>query len=161
MGGSFKKLLSKSPVQTVGMRLMQGDSFKDAFLKNAGTPAQRGLHQWIHKSYGNIMGGGGGNYTPPKSKPMDMSSMFAQQNQMLANMKAQSDANAARQQMSNAQLAASAPRFHSAPPLAENKISDTNAPSDMPVDMYQPSSQQIAMNNFQMPDLSNIRFGGV
>lgn len=60
MGGSFKKTLSKSPVQTIGMRLIQGDNIWRAVTQNAGTPAQRGLHQWINKQYKGLTSGGGG-----------------------------------------------------------------------------------------------------
>lgn len=60
MGGSFKKTLSKSPVQTIGMRLIQGDNIWRAVTQNAGTPAQRGLHQWINKQYKSATSGGGG-----------------------------------------------------------------------------------------------------
>jgi len=156
MGGSFKKILGTSlPLQG----FVTGKKSFSESLKTDGGGIEQGINRGILKAFGD--GGGSGYYSPPKSKPMDMSSMFAQQNQMLANMKSQSAANIARQQKSNAQLATSAPRFQSAPPLAENKIGDITAPADLPVDMYQPSSQQIAMNNFQMPDLSNIRFGGV
>lgn len=60
MGGSFKKTLSKSPIQTIGMRLIQGDNIWRAVTQNAGTPAQRGLHQWINKQYKSATSGGGG-----------------------------------------------------------------------------------------------------
>ena len=119
----------------------------------------------------------------PKSS-MDMSGMFAGQNQMLANMQAQSSANAARQQASLNQLRSSSPLFPTMPApetstqiaqstpaisapatVAQSKIDGTtSAASDLPVEfVYKPAtstSKSIAANTFNLPDMSNIKFGG-
>ena len=184
MGGSFKKILSKSPVQTIGMRLLQGDSLSNAIFKNAGTPAQRGLHQWIHRTYGNLTRPSGGAYSMPRSST-DMSGMFAGQNQMLASMQAQASADAARRKASNEQLRSSSPLFPTMPTpetatqisqsapaisapatIAQSKIDGTTSvASDLPVEfVYKPATpttKNVAANTFNLPDMSNIKFGGV
>jgi len=163
MGGSFKKMLSKSPVQTVGMRLIQGDNLGNAIFKNSGTPVQRAFHQFIHKSYNNMMNPqGGSSYAMPKSS-FDTSGMFAQQNQMLQDMQT-------KQRASNANLRSQSPSYSSGETqqptttLAQSKISDSNMPIDFPSELLGKSSAspKIAQSNtFQIPDLSNIKFGGV
>jgi len=176
MGGSFKKILSKSPVQTVGMRLMQGDSLSNAIFKNAGTPAQRGLHQWIHKSYGNIMNPQSGSYSMPRSQ-FDTSGFMAQQQQMLQNMQAQQRAKLAELRTQSPTYptttastivpdttttsAATAPTIAT---LAQTKIGDTNIASDLPIDFtYKPPTKTpkvATANTFSLPDMSDIKFGG-
>lgn len=143
------------------------------------------------KNYGGplakMLGGGGGSssYSMPRSQ-MDTSGMFAAQNQMLASMKSQSASDLARRQASNEALRSSSPLFPtiptqaatqsttsvatttpatSTPSIAQSKISDTTASADLPVEfVYKPASTQqkyVASNQFDLPDMSNIKFGGV
>lgn len=85
MGGGLKKTLAKSPVQTVGMRLMQGYKPAQAF-KYAGTPSHQAFNRWIDKQIGGKKGGkskgggGGGKIDPTTGMMMEyMSQMQAQQ----------------------------------------------------------------------------------
>lgn len=141
------------------------------------------------KNYGGALGkmlsGGGGSsyYSMPRSS-MDTSGMFSAQNQMLASMKAQSASDLARRQASNEALRASKPMFptmpaqasttssvattapvSATPSIAQSKISDSTASADLPVEfVYKPASTQqkyVASNQFDLPDMSNIKFGGV
>jgi hypothetical protein len=138
------------------------------------------------KNYGGVLGkmlkGGGGSasYSMPRSQ-LDTSGMFAAQNQMLANLKAQSASDLARRQASNESLRAGASMLPpssvpsssqvatvapttATPSIAQSKISDKSASADLPVEfMYKPASTQqsyVASNQFNLPDMSNIKFGG-
>jgi hypothetical protein len=137
------------------------------------------------RSFGKLQwkfgGGGSTPYSMPRSK-MDTSGMFSAQNQMLASMKAQSASDLARRQASNESLRAGAPLLPpssvpsassqvsttsattASPTIAQSKISDTTSGADLPVEfMYKPASTQqnyVASNQFNLPDMSNIKFGG-
>jgi len=128
------------------------------------------------RSFGKLQwkfgGGGSTPYSMPRSK-MDTSGMFSAQNQMLASMKAQSASDLARRQASNESLRAGAPTLPpnpvssattASPAIAQSKISDTTSGADLPVEfMYKPASTQqnyVASNQFNLPDMSNIKFGG-
>jgi hypothetical protein len=129
-------------------------------------------------------GGGSSSYSMPRSS-MDTSGMFSAQNQMLASMKAQSASDLARRQASNEALRSSSPLFPTIPTqtatqtttsvatstpatttpfIAQSKISDTTAGADLPVEfVYKPATSQqqyVASNQFNLPDMSNIKFGG-
>lgn len=85
MGGGLKKTLAKSPIQTVGMRMMQGYKPAQAF-KYAGTPSHQAFNRWIDKQIGGKKGGGkkggggGGKIDPTTGMMMEyMSQMQAQQ----------------------------------------------------------------------------------
>lgn len=141
---------------------------------------------------------GSSNYSPPnfKSKKIDNSAFMAQQQQMLQNLKQNSDLDIARKQASNVKLASSNPSITPSPNeiiqmtsgplivpfqpeinqssnqstpsaynLAQTKITDNISPSDLPMDFsYKPSNKDLKVataNTFKMPDLSNIKFGGV
>lgn len=141
------------------------------------------------KNYGGVLnkmlsgGGGSSYYSMPKSS-MDTSGMFSAQNQMLSSMKAQAASDLARRQASNEALRSSSPLFPTtpkpststvattstssstttpAPSVAQSKIGDTTV-SDLPVEfVYKPAATQqnyVASNQFNLPDMSNIKFGG-
>lgn len=99
---------------------------------------------------------------------------FAQQQQMLNNMRQQ-------QQAKLANVRAQGQAYPTAAPtqsvktaqtsttttpvaLAQSKVSDTTAHADMPTEfIYKPATAQtktVAANTFQMPDMSSIKFGG-
>lgn len=131
-----------------------------------------------------LFGGGGSTYTPPPKSKINTSGMFDAQNQMLANMRLQSNAEAMRMNAANEKLRASNPTIPvgsipaqaqaqaqfaaqggSTMPLAQDNISDTNAIQDLSSDvMYKPAinpnQKYVAANTFNLPDMSNIRFGG-
>jgi hypothetical protein len=129
------------------------------------------------KNFGKLqwnLGGGGGStsYSRPKSN-IDTSGMFNAQNEILASMKAQSEAAAAKQQSSLNQLlskdlssstvpATETSVISSPTTVANSEINSTT--SGLPVEfVYKPStsaSQTISSNSFTLPDMSNIKFGG-
>lgn len=102
---------------------------------------------------------------------------FQQQQQMLNNMQTQ-------QRQKLADLRTQAPSYPSLPSnastdtsvaqtaqqsitpttLAQTKIGDTNVPSDLPMDfVYKPvpaSPKIVQANTFQMPNVSDLKFGG-
>lgn len=111
---------------------------------------------------------------------------FAEQQKMLADMQMQNQANQLKQQAKLANLRSQAPLYPTsnsasitqsgqAPSsekpsttpatLAQSKIGDTTAPSDIPTEfIYKPATsttKSVTANVFQMPDMSTIKFGGV
>lgn len=187
--GGFHKSLGKvyKPIRKVvdplnimdPMRILPGSTA--GFTKKGAFSLDPNYGGPLRKLFGG--GGGTSNYSMPRSS-MDMSSMFAGQNQMLANMQAQNSANAARQQASLNQLRSSSPLFPTMPApetpaqisqttpaisapttIAQSKINGTTSvASDLPVEfVYKPAtatSQNVAANTFTLPDMSNIKFGG-
>ena len=99
---------------------------------------------------------------------------FAQQQQMLNNMRQQQQAKLANIRAQGQAYPTAAPtqsvEIAQAPTtttpvaLAQSKVSDTTAPADMPTEfIYKPATattKSVAANTFQMPDMSNIKFGG-
>lgn len=119
-----------------------------------------------------------GTYAPMTKGVSSNPEYFAQQQQMLANMRQQQQAKLAnlRTQGEIYPAATTAPAQVSQSPqatttapattaLAQSKVGDTTAPSDMPTEfIYKPATattKSVAANTFQMPDMSNIKFGGV
>lgn len=136
----------------------------------------------------NLFGGGGGSTYTPQRSTLNTSGMFSTQNPMLENMQAQyatslanlksssaknfakMQTNTQKMQASNEALRSSSPLF--APPevapstsLAQLKSNDTLVGTDFPVEFIykQPSNQQsyVASNTFSIPNMSDIKFGGV
>jgi hypothetical protein len=130
------------------------------------------------------------SYAPMTKGVSNDPKYFAQQQQMVADMQLKNQANQLKQQAQLSNLrsqlpsystSASSPSLTQAPQatqapqtaktsttpatLAQSKIDDTTALSDMPTEfIYKPSTakiESIAANTFQMPDMSNIKFGGV
>lgn len=96
---------------------------------------------------------------------------FAQQQEVLNNMRQQQQAKLAnlRSQGEIYPTATSqiseAPTTTSPATLAQSKVGDTTSSADMPTEfIYKPATAKtnaIAANTFQMPDMSSIKFGGV
>lgn len=113
-----------------------------------------------------------GTYIPMTKGLSSNPQYFAQQQQMLNNMRQQQQSKLANLRTQDglfspsastkAQPIQSTPDAATGTTLAQSKISDTNAPADMPTEFYKPTkaTQAIAANTFQMPDMSNIKFGG-
>jgi hypothetical protein len=148
--------------------------------KNYGGP----LMNWISPKQSS--------YVPMTKGLPSNAQYFQQQQQMLQNLKASSDLDIARRKASNAQLASSKPLISSLPTqenqvsnqvsnqvanqvsnqpsippasnLAQTKISDTNMPSDLPMEFsYKPpttTSKIATANTFSLPNMSDIKFGG-
>jgi len=124
---------------------------------------------------GGLLGGGGSSYTPMTKGLPSNTQYFQQQQQMLQNMQAQQRsklANLNSQEPSystSSQTASQVPSTSTAAApttstLAQSKISDTTAPSDLPMELSSKpkiATPKIAMaNTFQMPNMSEIKFGG-
>jgi hypothetical protein len=117
-----------------------------------------------------------GTYTPMTKGLSSNPQYFAQQQQMLNNMRQQQQAKLANLQSQGQAYpttaatqsveTAQAPTTTTTTPvaLAQSKVSDTTAPADMPTEfIYKPATAQtktVAANTFQMPDMSSIKFGG-
>lgn len=171
MGGSLKQVIPKSlPLQgwVTGKK-----SFAES-LKTDGNPIEQRINRGVLKAFG---GSGGSGYYPMTKGLNTNPQYFLQQQQMLANMRQQQNqklANMMSQKDIYPTSISSVEQFQTSqtipetPPvsqLAQSKVSDTNAPADMPTELiYKPASstiKNIAANTFQMPDMSNIKFGGV
>ena len=117
-----------------------------------------------------------GTYAPMTKGVSRDPQYFAQQQQMLANMRQQQQAKLAnlRTQGSSYPTTTTSAQGSQAPQstttapattaLAQSKVGDTTDPSDMPTEfIYKPATaptKSVAANTFQMPDMSNIKFGG-
>lgn len=188
--GGFHKTLGKvyKPIRTVIDPLNIMDPFR-ILPGSTGGFSKKGAFS-LDPNFGGPLAkmfkGGGGTtaYSMPRSQ-IDMSGMFAGQNQMLANMQAQASADAARRKASNEQLRSSSPLFPTIPTpetstqisqsapaisapttIAQSKIDGTTTvASDLPVEfIYKPATsttKNVAANTFNLPDMSNIKFGGV
>jgi hypothetical protein len=131
--------------------------------KNFGGP----LMNWLNPKQSS--------YTPMTKGLSRDPQYFAQQQQMLANMRQQQQAKLAnlRTQKDIYSTATSAPAqvtqstavSPATTALAQKPVDDTTAPSDMPTEyIYKPATttaKNVAANTFQMPDMSSIKFGGV
>lgn len=120
-------------------------------------------------------GGGGSSYTPMTKGLSSNPEYFAQQQQMLNNMRQQQQAKLANMRAQGQAYPTAAPTqsvktaqtstTKTPVALAQSKVSDTTAPADMPTEfIYKPATAQtktVAANTFQIPDMSNIKFGGV
>jgi len=133
------------------------------FDKNYGAP----LMNWLNPKQSS--------YAPMTKGLSRDPQYFAQQQQMLNNMRQQQQAKLANiraqgqayptaaptQSVETAQ----APTTTTPVALAQSKVSDTTAPADMPAEfIYKPATasiKSVAANTFQMPDMSSIKFGGV
>jgi hypothetical protein len=135
----------------------------------------------LDKNYGKLqwnLGGGSSSYTPMTKGLSSNPEYFAQQQQMLGNMRQQQQAKLAnlRTQGEIYPTATTAPAQVSQSPqatttapattaLAQSQVGDTTALSSMPAEyIYKPATattKSVAANTFQMPDMSNIKFGGV
>jgi len=131
------------------------------------------------KDYGKLqwnLGSPAGSYAPMTKGLSSNPQYFAQQQQMLNNMRQQQQAKLANLQSQGQAYpttaatqsveTAQAPTTTTTTPvaLAQSKVSDTTAPADMPTEfIYKPATAQtktVAANTFQMPDMSSIKFGG-
>jgi hypothetical protein len=121
---------------------------------------------------------GGSSYAPMTKGLSRDPQYFAQQQQMLANMSKQQQAKLANlrtqgeiypagttvttQVSQSPQATTPAP---STTALAQTKVGDTTSPSDILTEfIYKPSTKttkSATANVFQIPDMSNIKFGGV
>jgi hypothetical protein len=115
-----------------------------------------------------------GTYTPMTKGLSSNPQYFAQQQQMLNNMRQQQQAKLANLQSQGQAYpttaatqsveTAQAPTTTTPVALAQSKVSDTTAPADMPTEfIYKPATAQtkaVAANTFQIPDMSSIKFGG-
>ena len=129
------------------------------------------------KDYGKLqwnLGSPAGSYAPMTKGLSSNPQYFAQQQEMLNNMRQQQQAKLANiraqgqaypttaptQSVETAQ----APTTTTPVALAQSKVSDTTAPADMSTEfIYKPATAQtktVAANTFQMPDMSSIKFGG-
>jgi hypothetical protein len=121
-------------------------SFSES-LKTDGSPIEQRINRGVLKAFGDG-GGGGSYYNSKRSQLYNPNAMMAQQNQMLQNMQAQQ-----RAKLTN---------MRSQPALAQSKIDGTNVPADLPSDYKPMQMPKIAQTNtFQMPNMSNLTFGGV
>ena len=92
-----------------------------------------------------------GQFSPMTKGVQSNSDMFAQQNQMLQNM----------QSGNQQKLEALRSQSPSYPSLAQSKVGGINASADIPSTFKPAQMQQIPQSNtFQMPNMSNIKFGG-
>lgn len=118
-----------------------------AFDKTYGGVAQKWLG--INQPSSNYYPMKKGLSSNPEYFKQQQQNIMTKQNQMLQNMQSQNRAklNTMRE---------------SSPTLAQSKISDTTSPADLPP-QYKPMSmpQTAQLNAFQMPNMSNIKFGGV
>jgi hypothetical protein len=129
------------------------------------------------KDYGKLqwnLGSPAGSYAPMTKGLSSNPQYFAQQQQMLNNMRQQQQAKLANLQSQGQAYptaaptqsveTAQAPTTTTPVALAQSKVSDTTAPADMPTEfIYKPATAQtqtVAANTFQMPDMSSIKFGG-
>lgn len=115
-----------------------------------------------------------GTYAPMTKGLSSNPQYFAQQQQMLNNMRQQQQAKLANLRAQGQAYPTTAPTQSVETPqapttttpvaLAQSKVSDTTAPADMPTEfIYKPATAQtktVAANTFQMPDMSSIKFGG-
>lgn len=131
--------------------------------KNFGAP----LMNWLNPKQSS--------YAPMTKGLSSNPQYFAQQQQMLNNMRQQQQTKLANLR-SQGDIYPSAPSETSqvtptttaetttAAPLAQTKVGDTTTPTDVPIDfIYKPATaknQAMTANTFQMPDMSNIKFGG-
>ena len=184
MGGN-KILGVKTPEIPLSSFLFKGKSF-DESLRTSGSPIEQSINKWLLKEVvkpvkGWFGGGGGSSYAPMTKGLSSNPQYFAQQQQMLANMRQQQQAKLANlrtkgevypsaayastqtaQPDQKPQTTTTAP---STTALAQTKVGDTTAPADMPTEfIYKPATattKSVAANTFQIPDMSNIKFGGV
>ena len=129
------------------------------------------------KDYGKLqwnLGSPAGSYAPMTKGLSSNPQYFAQQQEMLNNMRQQQQAKLANLQSQGQAYpttaatqsveTAQAPTTTTPVALAQSKVSDTTAPADMPTEfIYKPATAQtktVAANTFQMPDMSSIKFGG-
>lgn len=118
-----------------------------------------------------------GTYTPMTKGISRDPQYFAQQQEMLNNMRQQQQAKLANLRTQGgiystttsapaqtAQASQSATTSPTTTALAQSQVGDTTAPSDMPTEyIYKPATsaaKSVAANTFQMPDMSSIKFGG-
>ena len=115
-----------------------------------------------------------GTYAPMTKGLSSNPQYFAQQQEMLNNMRQQQQAKLANLRAQEQVYPTTAPTQSVETPqapttttpvaLAQSKVSDTTAPADMPTEfIYKPATAQtktVAANTFQMPDMSSIKFGG-
>lgn len=171
MGGSLKQIIPKSlPLQgwVTGKK-----SFAES-LKTDGSPIEQRINRGVLKAFG---GSGGSGYYPMTKGLNTNPQYFLQQQQMLANMRQQQNQKLANLMSQGStyptlntlagesQTSQTATATPATSQLAQSKVSDTNAPADMPTEfIYKPATattKNIAANTFQIPDMSNIKFGGV
>lgn len=116
-----------------------------------------------------------GTYAPMTKGLSSNPQYFAQQQEMLNNMRQQQQAKLANIRAQGQAYpttaaptqpveTAQAPTTTTPVALAQSKVGDTTAPADMPTEyIYKPATattKSIAANTFQMPDMSSIKFGG-
>jgi len=99
----------------------------------------------------------------PSQQQQMLNNMRQQQQAKLANIRAQGQAYPTAAPTQSVEIA-QAPTTTTPVALAQSKVSDTTAPADMPTEfIYKPATattKSVAANTFQMPDMSNIKFGG-
>ena len=188
--GGFHKTLGKiyKPIRMVVDPLNIMDPMQ--ILPGSTSGFTKGRAFTLDPKYGGaarkLFGGGGSTYTPPPKSKINTSGMFNAQNQMLANMRLQSNAEAMRMNAANEKLRASNPTVPvgsipaqaqaqaqeqfaaqggSTMPLEQDNISGTSAIQDLSSDIIykpaiNPNQKYVAANTFNLPDMSNIRFGG-
>ena len=168
---------------TGGENIFGGHLYKGKpFGKNVGTGITKMFDPLGLLGGENIFGGrtygrtnSQGTYAPMTKGLSSNPQYFAQQQQMLNNMRQQQQAKLANLQTQGQTYpnavapiqsveTAQAPTTTTPVALAQSKVDDTTAPADMPTEyIYKPATARtstVAANTFQMPDMSSIKFGG-
>lgn len=190
MGGSYKKIAKVinplAPLQkmTKGTALakwtnpplsgwVSGEKSFNESLRTDGTPIEQSINRWLLNTMG--VDKKTTDFYPMTKGLSRNPEYFAQQQQMLNNMRQQQQAKLANLRNQGdiypaavtqpAQPTQSATTTPATTTLAQSKVDDTTSTADMPTEfIYKPATAKtnaIAANTFQMPDMSSVKFGGV
>lgn len=136
-----------------------------SFDKNYGAPLMNFINP-KQSSYMPMTKGLSSNQQYFQQQQQILQNMQAQQRQKLADLRTQAPSypSLPSNALTDTSVAQTAQQSITPTTLAQTKIGDTNVPSDLPMDfVYKPvtASPKIAQaNTFQMPNMSDLKFGG-